>query len=301
MIKLSIVVLSYNTKKLLEQTLRSIPENDKWEVIVVDNGSDDGSFEMLKSKYKKVKTIRNSKNLGFAGGNNVGIKASQGKYVMLLNSDTKIINDSIEKMVGYLEKNKEVGAVGPKLMLPDGAIDLACHRSFPTPWNALSYFLKLEQTMPNSKTFGGYHRTWEDFNESHDVEVISAGAMMVRREVIDEVGLLDEQFFLYGEDIDWCKRIYDAGWRIVYLPESVIIHFKSQSGKSKSGKKAKETKNISRYHFFNTMKQYYEKHYPNQPKWFKSFVKLGVDVFSGGISRKKIEEQRNKLRGKIVE
>jgi hypothetical protein len=286
MTKLSIIVLSFNTKDYLKQTLESIKKNKDWELIVVDNGSSDGSPEMVKKRYPHARLIETGRNLGFAGGNNVGIKEAKGKHVMLLNSDTVVIDDALEKMVAYLDKHKDVGAIGPKFVLSDGGIDLACHRGEPTPWNALAYFLKLEQMFPTSKLFAGYHRTWEDFDTVHEVPIMSAGAMIVRKEVIDEVGYLDDNFFLYAEDIDWCKRIHDAGWKLIYFPKSKIIHHKSKSGKAKEGLAAHKTKSFSNYYFFDTMKQYYEKHYSHHPFWFRRFVKFGVDLVSMGASRK---------------
>ena len=286
-IKLSIIVLSFNTKDYLKQTLKSIKEKKDWELVVVDNGSEDGSVEMVKKSFPHAKLYETGKNLGFAGGNNVGIKKAKGKYVMLLNSDTVVVDDALEKMVDYLEEHKKVGAVGPKFVLSDGAIDMACHRGLPTPWNAVAYFLKLEQLFPNSKLFGGYHRSWEDFESIHEVPVICAGAMIVRRKVVDEVGILDDSFFLYAEDIDWCKRIYDAGWKLVYNPEAKIIHYKSKSGKSKEGLKAHKTKSFANFYFFDTMKKYYDKHYTHHPNWFRRLVKFGVDVLSGGASKGK--------------
>jgi len=287
MTTLSIIVLSYNTKDYLKQTLSSIKKNKNWQIIVVDNNSKDGSAKMVEKKFSHVKLIHNQKNLGFAGGNNVGIKTAKGKYIMLLNSDTQIVDNALEDLITYLNNHQDVGAITPKFVLPNGSIDLACHRGFPTPWNALSYFLKLEQLFPNFNFFAGYHRTWEDFNTTHQVEVISAGAMMVRKEVIDTIGLLDERFFLYAEDIDWCKRIHDAGWKIIYHPKATIIHHKSKSGKTKEDLSAHQTKSVSKYHFFNTMKQYYDKHFTHHPKWLKKFVKFGIEFFSGGAKNKR--------------
>lgn len=274
--KLSIIILSYNTKTLLQQTLQSIPENPNWEIIVVDNASSDGSSEMVKSHFPSVKLVQNAKNLGFAAGNNRGILAAQGEYIMLLNSDTQIIDQAIQTLIDYLDTHPKVGVLTPKVILPDGAIDLACHRGLPTPWRAFTYFAKLEQLLPNSRFFGGYHLTHKDFDTTHQIEATAGTAMMVRREVIDQVGPLDEQFFFYAEDLDWCKRISEAGWQIVYHPEAVILHLKSQSGKKKHGSKAQAK---AKHHFWDTMKLFYKKHYQDEyPQWVKSLVHLGIDL-----------------------
>jgi len=284
--QLSIIILSYNTKNYLEKTLASIKRKAEWQVMVVDNASSDGSVEMLRKQFPGVEVIVNSQNLGFAAGNNVGIKRAQGKYVMLLNSDMEIGDEALETLVAFLENHLQVGAVGPKLVLADGAIDLACHRGFPTPWNALTYFVRLEQFFPNSRWLGGYHRSLEDFGKAHPVEVICGGAMMVRKKVIDDVGYLDERFFLYAEDIDWCQRIWQAGWQVYYVSEAKIVHFKSRSGKRVEGERVRRS--VSRHHFFMTMKQYYDKYYSHQPRWFRQLVHWGIDVVSRGATKVKL-------------
>lgn len=264
--KISIIILNYNTADYLEQTLRSIKPLPNQEIIVVDNASTDNSVDLVRKNFPSVKLIINQKNIGFSAGNNVGIRQAKGKHIVLLNSDTQIIDDAISTLSAYLDTHPKAGIVGPKLLLPDGAIDLASHRGFPTPWNAFTYFAKLEQIFPNHKVFSGYHQTWKDFNHTHPVDAISGAVLMIRQQVINDIGLLDENFFLYGEDLDWCKRAKDAGWEVIYHPQAVVIHHKSVSGKKKSGKSAADTRKSSRHHFFTTMKQYYEKHYQHHPK-----------------------------------
>lgn len=288
--KLSIIILSYNTIDLLKQTIKSIPHHDDWEIIIVDNASTDGSIDMIQKDFPQLHLIQNPKNLGFAAANNLGISASTGEYIMLLNSDTQIIDDAIEKLINYLDENEKVGAITPKVILPDGAIDLACHRGMPTPWRALTYFSKLEQLFPNSKTFAGYHQTYQDFQTTHQIEATAATAMMVRREVIDQVGLLDERFFLYAEDLDWCKRITEAGWPIIYYPEVKVLHHKSQSGKQKPSDNQVEShqfKTESIHHFYDTMKQFYDKHYTHQyPKPIQKLIHWSIDLKKKWATRK---------------
>lgn len=273
--KLSIIVLSYNTKDLLQQTLQSIPKHPDWEVIVVDNASSDDSVAMLQQAFPSVKLILNKKNLGFAAANNQAIKQATGEFVLLLNSDTVVQPNALEQLLQLLEQDESIGVVTPKVVLPDGSIDLACHRGMPTPWRAFTYFSKLEQVFPNSKLFGGYHLTHKDFNVTHEVEAVSGVAMMVRRSVIDKVGMLDERFFFYAEDLDWCLRIREARWKIVYHPQATILHFKSQSGKKNKLDKQKER--LAKKYFYDTMLQFYDKHYAKQyPKMINSLVKVGI-------------------------
>lgn len=274
---LSIIILSHNTRELLKQTIDSIQVQKDWEIIVVDNASSDGSAEMIRDKYPRVKLLINDENIGFAAANNQGIKESRAKYVMLLNSDTQILDDAIEKMLGVMESNPQIGMITPKVVLPDGAIDLACHRGMPTPWRALTYFSKLEQLFPESSLFGGYHLTHLDFDQTHQIEATAATAIIVRRKAIDQVGLLDERFFLYAEDLDWCKRFTDASWEIVYYPDSVVLHHKSQSGKNNIVDREKQRE--SSHHFYDTMKQFYDKHYDDKYPWpLKKIIYSAIDI-----------------------
>jgi len=278
---LSIIILSYNTKDLLAQTLSSIPRNPTWEIIVVDNASTDGSLEMVLKKYTYVKTIQNQINRGFAAGNNLGLKIAQGKYILLLNSDTKIIDDALDHMINFLDRHPHIGALTPKVMLPDGAVDLACHRGLPTIWNSFTYFAKLEQLFPSIALFAGYHQTHLDFDKPHRIEATAATAMMVRRSVIEKVGKFDERFFLYAEDLDWCKRINDAGYEIYYYPRSVVMHFKSQSGKRRQNDshEDQQIKRESLHHFYDTMKQYFDKHYGHKyPKPVQYLIHKAIDT-----------------------
>jgi GT2 family glycosyltransferase len=273
---LSIIVLSFNTKDLLEKTLGSIPKNSMYEVIVVDNASQDGSAAMVSAKFPHVKLIKLKKNIGFAAGNNVGIKQAKGRYIMLLNSDTEIVADGIELMLDYLNSHPQVGIITPKVLLPDGSIDLACHRGMPTPWNAFTYFSKLESLFPQTRLFGGYHQSYQDFNSIHEVEATAATAMIIKKLVIDKVGLLDEQFFLYAEDLDWCLRVGSAGFSIIYFPRAIVLHHKSRSGK-KTGDS--QVRRQSQAHFYDTMKQFYQKHYLKRyPKIVTKLAFAAIDI-----------------------
>lgn len=286
--KLSIVILNFNTREYVLQCLRSIeeqnidPKANTLEVIVSDNGSNDGSVEAIREKFPWVKIIENKKNIGFAAGNNRAIKQARGKIILLLNSDTIVLPDSFEKMLEFLDKTKDAGAATARLELKDGALDLGCHRGFPTPWNAITYFLRLERLFPNVPVFSGYHQSWKDFNVAHEVDAISGACFFVRRKVVKEVGLLDERYFMYAEDLDWCMRIKKAGWKIYYVPDAKITHFKKRSGRSKAeglpvSPETRKLRAKTITYFYDTMRIFYDKHYKEKyPSWLRALVVAGI-------------------------
>jgi len=275
---LSIIILNHNTRDWVLNALRCVYENfpseTKTEVIVVDNASSDDSVKAIQTEFPKTSLILSSKNGGFAHGNNLAITQSDSRYIMLLNSDAEFTsNTSIDRMIDYMDQHPHVAVMTPKLVLPDGAIDLASHRGEPDPWSAFTYFSKLERVFPESKTFGGYHQTWQNFEETHEIAACSGAAMIVRMTAVQKVGVLDERFFMYAEDLDWCKRFRDAGYSIVFFPDSQVVHhkYKSGIGKTQSNSKTKE-------YFFETMKQYYEKHYDHRSKVEKALTFFMIDV-----------------------
>lgn len=272
---LSIIIVNYKTKELTRQALDSIYRykwNINFEVIVVDNASKDKSVDILEREFPHILLIENDENLGFAKANNMGIARSRGRYILLLNSDTVVMEDAFTKTIEYMEKNPGVGAVGCKVVLPDGSLDKACKRSFPTPQNALYNVLKLDKLFPNNKAFGAYNLTYLDENQIHEVDCLVGAFMMVRREIIDRVGVLDGDFFMYGEDIDWCYRIKAAGWKIIYYPETKIIHYKGGSSKKKSPKLI--------YEFYRAMYLFYKKHYREK---YPCFVTIWTYIGIGSI------------------
>ena len=266
-IDLSIIIVSYNTQKLVDKLLASIKAaekgNYKIEIILVDNASNDGSVEMVKKRYSQVNILVNPKNIGFAAANNKGMRNAKGRLVLLLNSDTQIEKDTLIKMIDFIDKNSRYQAATCRIELVDGRLDPACHRGFPSPWAAFTYFAKFEKVLPGSKIFGQYHQGWKDLTKVHQVEVISGAFFLVSRKIIEKVGLLDESFFMYGEDIDWCLRIKKAGFRIGFVPYTKIIHVKGKSGRNKDSEQ-KEAKMLVNQHFWGTMKLFYKKHYADQ-------------------------------------
>ncbi len=282
-IDLSIIIVSYNGAFWLKKTLETLDEHylqktaRAVEVIVVDNGSDDELLSMVREHFSWVQLIELTENKGFAGANNIGIDRAHGKYVMLLNPDTQLDQRSnIDNLVDYLQSHKKVGMIGPKLEMTDGRLDLACHRGEPTLWAAACYFGKLEKLWPRWRVVNGYHRHDLDLEKIHPIDAISGAAMVLPRRVIDQIGLLDERFFLYAEDLDWARRVREAGYQVVYDPEVTIIHHKNKTGIANQDAKISGR---SREYFFDTMLQYYDKYYGEKlPRFVRNIVKAAVFV-----------------------
>lgn len=291
MTTLSIIIVSFNTKDLLVGLLQSLKqaikickqEGYETEIIIVDNHSQDDTLEVIKKGFTWTKLIKNKRNLGYAQANNQGILKSKGELVLLLNSDTKVFPQTLVKMIKFMEANPKAGAATCRVELPNREIDPASHRGFPTLWNAFCYFLGLEKLFPRSKIFAGYHQGWKDLTKVHEIDSCVGAFFLVRKAVVDKVGLLDERFFMYGEDIDWAYRIKKAGFKIFYYPKTKIIHYKKKSGREKlfNNKKNKdlteEIRFMSKRNFYETMKLFYQKHYRNKYPWIvKQLIFLGI-------------------------
>ncbi len=265
--KLSIIIVNFNTRDLTVACLASLAKaqiKESWEIIVIDNASVDDSVVAMKSlklKVKSLKIIENIENVGFAKANNQGIRVAKGEYILLLNSDTEVGEYSIEKMLAFMEAHPKVGVATCKVLLADGALDPASHRGFPTPWVSFTYFVGLEKLFPRSPLFSGYHKGYLPMDVPHQIDSPSGAFFLTRKKVIDDVGLLDEQFFMYGEDIDWAYRIKEKGWEIWFNPEVSITHFKKQSGRSNQNPALR--KKTQRY-FYETMFLFYKKHYAHR-------------------------------------
>ncbi len=274
--KLSIIIVNYNTYTLTKQTIDSVLEKKlpfEYEIMLVDNASMDDSMVKLQEDYKDIiregllKITLNDANLGFAKANNIGMRKSKGEYLLLLNSDTYVVEECLEKCMAYIEKDKQIGALGCKVILPDGTLDHACKRGFPTPRASFYYFLKLHKR--DKVKYGLYDALHLDENEVGEVDCLMGAFMLMPRHVLDQVGLLDEDFFMYGEDIDLCYRIKEGGYKIMYYPEASIIHYKGGSSKKR------RTKVI--YDFHNAMWIFYKKHYiKTYSLWINSLVYVGI-------------------------
>lgn len=260
---LSIIIVNHNTKILLISLLDSLKRaidylQQKTEVIVVDNSSTDTSVATVKKKYPWVYLIKNKVNTGYAYANNQAIRQAQGKYILLLNSDTKVSRETLKIMIDYMEKNKQVGVATCKVVLPNQQIDPACHRGFPTPWASLSYFLGLEKLFPQSPFFSKYHLYYKDLDSIHEIDSPSGAFYLTKKEIFKKVGLLDEAFFMYGEDLDLSYRIKQANWKIIYNPQAQILHYKKRSGLNSS---SLETRKKTIQAFYSAMEIFYQKHY----------------------------------------
>lgn len=253
----SIIIVNYNTQELLlaclESVFRTTQSRYQSEVIVVDNASADGSAEAVRHLYPQVTLLAQEKNLGFARANNQGIDLAKGRYILLLNPDTILQPDTLATMLDFMEQNSDIGASGCKVLLPDGSLDKACKRSIPTPLNAFYHYLGLPKIFPTNRKFGAYNLTFLPEDEVSEVGALVGAFMLVRRDVVNGVGALSEDYFMYGEDIDWCYRIKEAGWKIVYYPKAEIVHYKRAS--------SKKVKLKTTYHFYKSMLIFYNKFY----------------------------------------
>jgi len=268
---LSIIIVNYRTYQLTRQTVESVLDRDhpfSYHIYVVDNHSGDGSLEKLQEDYQgydQISFLVSEMNQGFAHANNQALEKINSRYVLLLNSDTQILEDCLEKCLEHMENDEKIGLLGCKVLLPDGRLDLACRRSFPTPSVSFYRMTGLSKLFPHSRRFARYNLTYLDEDQTYPVDCVVGAFMMVRRETIQEVGLLDEDFFMYGEDIDWCYRIKSAGWRIIYYSPARILHHKGGSGASE--KLLNE--------FYRSMYLFYKKHYQMQYPWYVTAMTYG--------------------------
>ena len=224
---LSIIIVSWNARAYLLKCLQSLQRELSdlhAEIIVVDNASTDGSPEAVALEFPEVKLVRNPTNLGFAGANNAGIRQSRGCYVCLINSDVEILPGCFELLLDHMGKNSSIGMLGPKILNADMTLQPSC-RAFPNLWDSFFRALGLDTLFPRSPLFGRRFMSCWSHDGIRRVDVLSGCFWMVRREAIEEVGLLDENFFMYAEDKDWCKRFHLAGWDVVYFPEARAIHY----------------------------------------------------------------------------
>lgn len=265
--KLSIIIVNYNVKYFLEQCLYSVIKaslNLPAEIIVVDNNSVDGSMEMVRKKFPKVQVIANMENVGFSKANNQAIKIAKGEYVLLLNPDTIVEEDTFIKTVHFMDEHPETGGLGVKMIDGSGKFLPESKRGLPTPSVAFYKIFGLSRLFPKSKIFGKYHLGYLDKDKVHEVEVLAGAFMLLRKNVIHKIGLLDEDFFMYGEDIDISYRIIKAGFRNYYFPETRIIHYKGESTKRSSVNYV--------FVFYNAMIIFARKHFSKQNAALFTFI-----------------------------
>lgn len=227
MTDLSIIILNYKTRGLLKECLRAIRNARPQlavEVIAVDNDSEDGTPEAVRREFPEVRVIESDINRGYAGGNNLGLKVATGRYLMIMNPDIIVFPGALETLVKYLDEHSDVGLVGPRLSNPDGTLQHSCYR-FHTPWTPLLRRTPIGALGFARRALDRFLMEDEDHSKPMDVDWLLGGAIVARRTAVDRVGLLDERFFMYFDDVDWCRRFWEAGFRVVYVPNAYMVHF----------------------------------------------------------------------------
>lgn len=322
MVDLGIIILSWNTRDLMRDCLRSVfasQGNLSFQVCVVDNASSDGSAAMARTEFPQAAVIENNENLGYPAGNNVGLRAfgfgshppspaplaspefrsgeargvgrpskqdSAGvggevpRYALLLNPDTVLPDRALAEMLAYMDSHPGCGASGPKLILPNGDLDLACRRSFPSPEVSFYRMTRLSKLFPRSRLFGRYNMTYLSPDEETEVDSVVGAFMLVRREAIAQAGLLDEQFFMYGEDLDWAFAIKQAGWQVRYNPAVTVLHVK---------RAASRQSHRAQVAFHESMLLFYRKHYAATTPWPVDWlVEVGIRL---NLARTRVRER----------
>lgn len=232
-VDISVCIVTYRARDLLRDCLHSLFENTpqaELEVIVVDNGSQDGVAEMLQQEFPGVRFIANERNNGYTRPMNQALQAGRGRFLLQLNPDTLILPHALDALVAFMEAHPAVGICGPKVLNRDRSLQKPCRRGESRPWAVFTYFTGLAALFPHSRTFGEYLMSYAGENETHPVAGVSGSCMLIRREVVEQIGYLDERFFAYQEDADFCFRARQAGWQIYYVPQAQIIHYGSLGG-----------------------------------------------------------------------
>lgn len=287
--KVSAIIVNYNTKDILRECLENLSQVKKalntpeLEVIVVDNASSDGSVQMVKDDFHDVILIE-TENRGLAAGSNRGLVRATGDYLLYLGTDAFPSAETIEGIVQYMEENREVGVATAKLVLRNGESDMDAHRGFPTPWASVTHFSKLNRLFPRSKLFNRYFLGWHDLDQAHEIDLCISHFMLVKREVFDKVGKWDEDFFVFGEDVDLCYRVKKGGWKIMYLPQWSVLHYKGVTVGRKESKDIKTQANSSsatrkrmKQETTKAMRLFYKKHYESKyPKIVTTLTLLGI-------------------------
>ncbi len=280
---LSVVIVNYNTCQLLDDCLASLLAAEQpvagAEIIVVDNASSDGSQAMVRQKYPAVQLVASEVNRGFSAANNLGVEAANGRTILFLNSDTRLESDALVKPLAYLDQHPQVGALTVRLVYPTGERDPDNHRGFPTPWNAICHFSGLNRLFRNDPRFNGYFQSYKNMAETHPVDVIAGSYMLMPMALCRELGGWDETYFFYGEDIDFCYRIREAGYQIIYYPHVQVLHYKgASSGLRKESadiaRPPKETRVKVAEESVRAMKIFYRKFYRQKYPWMVTAVVL---------------------------
>ena len=284
---LGIVVVNWNTRELLQRCLQTVFESEgdfRFRVVVVDNASADGSDAMVRQRYPQVKLIVNSDNVGYPRGNNIGLRAlgyrgardvdaAAPRYALLLNPDTELPPPALYQMIQFMDSRPDIGVAGPKLVLNDGSLDKACRRGFPTPMVSFYHYSGLAKLFPRNRRFGRYNMTFADEDQDLEVDSVVGAYMQVRKAAIERAGLLDETFFMYGEDLDWAFRLKQAGYKVWYHPAITVRHVKRASS-SRSPR--------AQFEFWRAMLIFYRKHFRRGTIYPVHLMILTALLFKGG-------------------
>ena len=287
MLDLGIVIVNWNTRDLLKRCLETVfaSQGDlSYRVVVVDNASDDDSAAMVKGEFPQVELIANPDNVGYPRANNIGLRhlgfrgardvdPSAARYALLLNPDTEVPPDALYQMIQFMDSRPDIGVAGPKLILTDGSLDKACRRGFPTPMVSFYHYSGLAKLFPRHQRFGRYNMTFADEDQELEVDSVVGAYMQVRKAAIERAGLLDEAFFMYGEDLDWAFRVKQAGYKVWYHPAVTVHHVK----RAASGKSPK-----AQFEFWRAMLIFYRKHFRRGTVYPVHLVILTALLFKGG-------------------
>lgn len=292
MLDLGIVIVNYNTRDLLRTCLRTVYASEgsfTYEVCVVDNASPDSSAEMVAAEFPQARLIANTENAGYPSANNQGLcafgfaeisnpKSQIPRFALLLNADTELPPDALARMLDFMTEHPQAGIAGPKLVLRDGSLDLACRRSFPTPEISFYRLTGLSRLFPRSRRFGRYNLTYLDPDQVAEVDSVVGAFMLVRGKAIAQAGLMDDQFFMYGEDLDWAFRIKANGWKVYYNPAVTVLHVKRAA-----------SRHSPRAHieFYRAMDIFYRKHYAAETHWLAHALIVGAIAL-----RRRVEQLR---------
>ncbi len=280
MLDLAIIIVSHNSKEFLPaclSTVQAAMEGLRATVYLVDNGGTDGTAEFVHQYHGWCEVIDSRKNGGYSFGNNLGLKAAgfpdspRFRYALLLNPDTETPPDAFRNMIAYLDSRPDIGVLGPKLVLANGSLDLACRRGEPTPLTSFYYIFGLAKIFPKSSRFGRYNMTFLPEDQTADVDAVVGACMLVRGEAIHKAGLMDENFFMYGEDLDLSLRIKKQGYRVVYWPETIVKHLKGTSTRKRPERMINA--------FYDAMNVFHHKHYESRyPALFNGLVYAAIGL-----------------------
>jgi len=285
--KVSVIIVNFNTVTVLRDCLLNLKDKySNLEVIVVDNASVDGSAALVESQFSWVKLIKNDKNYGLSVASNKGLQMATGDYLLYMGTDAFPEQNTIEGMVSYMEKNPKVGIATCKLVMRDGNLDMDAHRGFPTLWTSITYFTKLSKIFPKSKLFNRYFQGWQNLDVPHEIDLCISHFMLIRRSVFKDLVSWNEEFFVFGEDVDLCYRAKRAGWKIMYLPQWTALHYKGtgigiRKTSSDISPASEETKKRMMYERSRARKLFYEKYFlKGYPKVLVRLVTFSIDVLA---------------------